>query len=115
MATDEQQLFSNEKTRMVTRFLWWLALIVVSGVLGGMYMYINRPARAAKITPESCTTMCGENGLEEYNLDECRCRRAPVQVPSINITPTTVEKIENVVCTCRPATRLEEDVARLKK
>jgi hypothetical protein len=110
MATDDH-IFTNEKTKTVTRFLWWLAVILVFGTLGGMYLFFNRPARSAKIAPETCSTMCGSTGVQEYSFEECKCRPPEVPIPAINISPTTVEKIDKVVCTCRPATRLEEHIS----
>lgn len=104
MATDDQ-IYESNKVKAMTKFWIIIALILTSGAVGGMHLFLNRPFHPEPPVPETkplvsaeeCTKMCGETGIASYDVKACTCN--PPKKPGL----LQVDKMD-CNCACVPMT-----------
>ena len=97
MATNvDDQIYENKKVQMMTQMWVILALVLSVTLLGGLYLVTTRPTHSPIVTMENCAKLCGENGVDDYNADACKCL-----APKAVMAP----RIEHMTCECSPAAK----------
>lgn len=116
MATPEDMMFENQQFKLKARMTVTITFLVVSGVVGSTYLFLNRPihpeppVQEAKplISSEDCIKMCPETGVASYDLKGCTCN--PPKKPGL----LQVDKMD-CNCACVPMTWRQQQSSENKE
>ncbi len=91
MSYTEKDIYEAKQAQTRAYYIVSMAIVVGSTLCVLAFLFLNRPMSPPqpipppKVTAENCKSLCGEEGVEKYQVDEaCFCRKPVAKDKKLN-------------------------------